>query len=254
MKFAEHFNQATLFYNSQTPWEQAHIAAAFRFELSKVMVPAIRARVVSMLLNVSEDLASKVANGLGMEMPEPMPRAIHDVPEAEVDGSPSLSLTARPGDGTVRTRKVAIVVGEGTSSKQVEAFQKALLAQGAVGRLVGPRVGPFAGDDGETIDADGSFENEPGILFDGLVIPDCSLVDDLAGDGRLLEHIKDQYRHSKTLMAIGNATALFETCGLNEPDNGLLFVEAFERGTPSAFIEALAEHRHPERETDPPRV
>jgi catalase len=41
-KFAEHYNQATLFFNSQTPEEQAHIAGAFRFELSKVTVPAVR--------------------------------------------------------------------------------------------------------------------------------------------------------------------------------------------------------------------
>src|SRR5690606_27550482 len=34
-KFAEHFNQASLFFNSQSAPEQAHIIAAFRFELSK---------------------------------------------------------------------------------------------------------------------------------------------------------------------------------------------------------------------------
>jgi catalase len=37
--------------NSQTPPEQAHIAAAFRFELSKVTVPAIRERMVASLRN-----------------------------------------------------------------------------------------------------------------------------------------------------------------------------------------------------------
>jgi catalase len=34
-KFADHYTQATLFYKSQTPVEQNHIAAAFRFELTK---------------------------------------------------------------------------------------------------------------------------------------------------------------------------------------------------------------------------
>src|SRR6204780_3975869 len=33
-KFAEHYNQATLFFESQSPVEQAHIIGAFRFELS----------------------------------------------------------------------------------------------------------------------------------------------------------------------------------------------------------------------------
>ncbi len=51
-KFAEHYSQATLFFASQTPQEQAHIIGGFRFELSKVTVPAIRERVVSSLRNV----------------------------------------------------------------------------------------------------------------------------------------------------------------------------------------------------------
>ena len=45
-KFAEHYNQATLFWNSQSPVEQAHIIRAFRFELTKVQVNAIRLRVI----------------------------------------------------------------------------------------------------------------------------------------------------------------------------------------------------------------
>src|SRR5690606_18426755 len=59
-KFAEHYNQAALFYNSQTPAEQEHIAGGFRFELSKVTVPAVRQRIVSMLRNASEELAARV--------------------------------------------------------------------------------------------------------------------------------------------------------------------------------------------------
>ena len=66
-KFADHYTQARLFYESQTPVEQAHIAAAFRFELSKVTVPAIRERMVASLRNASEELATTVADGLGME-------------------------------------------------------------------------------------------------------------------------------------------------------------------------------------------
>jgi catalase len=64
-KFAEHYNQARLFYDSQSEVEKAHIAKAFRFELTKVQTPAIRQRVVSQLRNVSEDLAMTLAAGLG---------------------------------------------------------------------------------------------------------------------------------------------------------------------------------------------
>ncbi|MEO6362884.1 MAG: catalase, partial [Caldimonas sp.] len=52
-KFADHFTQAALFFNSQSQAEKNHIIGAFRFELTKVGVQAIRERVISMLANAS---------------------------------------------------------------------------------------------------------------------------------------------------------------------------------------------------------
>lgn len=46
-KFAEHYGQATLFWNSQTDIEKTHIVKAYRFELTKVQIIAIRERVVA---------------------------------------------------------------------------------------------------------------------------------------------------------------------------------------------------------------
>ena len=66
-KFAEHYNQAALFYNSQSAVEKQHIIRAFRFELTKVQTVAVRERVVAQLRNVSEELAGAVAEGLGMK-------------------------------------------------------------------------------------------------------------------------------------------------------------------------------------------
>jgi catalase len=68
-RFAEHYAQATLFWNSQTSIEKAHILRAFRFELTKVQTPAVRERVVAMLANVADELAQTLASDLGLEMP-----------------------------------------------------------------------------------------------------------------------------------------------------------------------------------------
>src|SRR5690606_15399277 len=126
-KFADHYTQATLFYESQTPAEQAHIAAAFRFELSKVTVPAVRERMVAGLLNVSRTLAEQVAQGLGMDLPAPLPRALERPQPPEVDASPALSLMARPGDGGIRTRKIAILVADGMEGTSVALLLGALV-------------------------------------------------------------------------------------------------------------------------------
>jgi catalase len=261
-KFAEHYNQARLFFDSQTPIEQAHIIAAFRFELSKVTVPAIRERTVSMIANVSDVLAAGVAEGLGMQVPPRMPAVLDKPPKPEVTVSEALSLLARPGDGSIRTRQIALVVADGVDGAAVSMLQAGLLAKGAVPRIVAPRIGPVQTADGEPLDADASLENEPAFLFDAIVLPDgAAAVDALLLQGRALEAIKDQYRHCKTILALGESQRLVEAAGLpmdlpdGTPDPGLLLLDPDALDDALArFVDAVAMHRHWDRETDPPRV
>jgi catalase len=264
-KFADHYTQAKLFFDSQSPVEQDHIANAFRFELSKVTVPAVRERMVSSLRNASEALAKKVAHGLGMDpMPEAMPMALENAPAPEVTKSPALSLLFRPGDGSIQGRKVALLIAPGVDGDAVAAVQAALAEQGAVGRLVGPRIGPIKTASGEMLDADASLENEPGFLFDGLVLPDgAEAVAALAQDGHTAEFIKDQFRHCKPILAFGDSRELLGMAGLPasmdksqaQGGTGLIVAEADQAGeAAAAFIQALARHRHFGREMDPPLV
>jgi catalase len=262
-KFAEHYNQATLFFNSQTEVEKAHIIAAFRFELSKLTVPAIRERMVASLRNVSEDLASRVADGLGIELPEPLPKALDEAPQPEVTVSPALSLRALPGEVGIRTRKVAILVANGMEGESIAAVHKALLDQGALPRLVGSRLGQVQAVDGKTrFEADASLENTPAVLFDALVLP-CGqdAVDALARDGHTLEFIKDQYRHCKPILALGLSQQLLDKAGIpatlpsGDPDEALIRVPPSQVGGGlEAFIGALAQHRYTPRDSDPPLV
>jgi len=258
--FAEHYNQARLFYESQSPAEQAHIAAAFRFELSKVTVPAIRARMVASLRNASEDLAVKVAAGLNMALPDPMPRALDNPPRPEVAASPSLSLLARPGDGSIAGRKVAILVADGVAGEAVAAVHAALFEAGAVPRFSAPRIGPVATSDGVDIQADASLENEPGFLFDALVVPDgAATLPGLAADARAFEFVRDQFRHCKPILVLGSGAELLRCAGLApalEPGNVApgVFVESSADAGARSLIAALAGPRAFERETDPPVV
>jgi catalase len=140
--FADHFTQATLFCESQTEVGKAHIANALRFELTPVQPPAIRERVVSMLLKLSQALSEQVARDLGMdEPPPPMPKALQRNVTPEVVVSPTLSLFARPGDGSIRTRRIAIMIADGVDGPTATTLHAALAAEGAVPRYVGPRLG-----------------------------------------------------------------------------------------------------------------
>ncbi|WP_395320861.1 catalase [Variovorax sp. UC74_104] len=261
-KFADHYTQASLFYESQSPAEQAHIAAAFRFELSKVTVPAVRERMVAGLLNASPELAQQVATGLGMELPAPLPRVL-DVPTApEVDRSPALSLFARPGEGGIRTRKIAVLIADGIEGAPVAELVSVLVRAGAVPRLVASRLGRCTAADGTVFEADASLENSPGVLFDALVLPDgLHGVEWLAQDGHTMEFVKDQYRHCKTILAFGASQALLTEAGIpamlpdGSPDPGLIMADAADATDAGlAFIAAVGMHRHLARETDPPLV
>ena len=259
-KFAEHYAQATLFFDSQTPVEQAHIIAAFRFELSKLTVPAIRERMLSSLVNVSAKLAAGVAEGLGMDVPAAMPRAMPNPPVPEVKKSEALSLTALPGECGIQTRQVALLVADGVHHASLAALQKALTAEGAVVHFVGPRVGHFSTVDGAgVIEANKSLENSPSVLFDAIVLPDgADAVQSLAKDGHTMEFLKDAFRHCKTILSLGASDALLDQAGVLEltgKDPGMLWCESSDVAAAiPAFIAAIAAHRHPMRDTDPPKI
>ena len=255
-KFAEHYAQATLFFESQTEVEKSHIRGAFRFELSKLTVPAIRVRVISSLLNVSKELAGQLAQDLGIELPDPMPRAMKNAPKAEVSASPALSLKALPGDGGIATRKIAVLIADGVDSDSIVDLIGALNGAGAVTRLLGSRLGRVSSERGEALEIDATLENSPAVLFDALVLPGGGeAADALCLDGRALEFVKDQYRHCKTILVLGESSKILEKAGIpltlpsGAVDTGLIV-----EGDADTFIAAIGQHRHVERDRDPPRV
>jgi catalase len=249
-KFADHYSQATLFWNSQTPYEQAHIVRGFRFELTKVQVPAIRERSVSMLRNVSEELAQAVADGLGIPLPRPMPRLI-DPPRPEVEKSPALSLTFRPGDGGIRGRKIAILTAAGVDGGSVTRTRATLSNAGAVVRLIAARLGGIKTSNDESLESDATFETLPSVLFDAVVVPDGGgAADQLAALGDAREFLQAQYRHCKAILMLGTGERVVEAAGVPIRDGSDW---AIVRDITS-FMDAVGKHRNWDRATDPPRV
>jgi catalase len=261
-RFADHYTQATLFWNSQTPIEQAHIIRGFRFELTKVQVPAVRKRVVAMLANVDAGLAETLAGQLGMEMPEPLPKVLKRAPKPEIEISPALSILSNPGDGSIRTRRVAIFVADGVDGEGARAVHAALLEQGAVPRYVGARLGTVSTAQGDTLQVEVTFEAMPSVLFDAAVVPGGKAAMEALGNvGHAVEFIKDQYRHAKPILALGEGADLVENAGAppvlpsGEPDPGMLIGRRSTAGDLlPAFIKAIAKHRHFERQMDPPEL
>jgi catalase len=109
---------------------------------------------------------------------------------------------------------------------------------------------------GEPFDATGTLENAAPVLFDGLVLPDgASGVQTLRARIEVMDFISNQFRHGKTILALGAATALLEQAGASiklrsgDADPGIVLGVAVKADhVVKAFIAALGKHRHPERE------
>ena len=255
--FAEHYAQARLFWISQTPAEQLHIVNAFRFELSRVQTQAIRMRLVSMLANVDPILAEGVADGLGFEVPPPMPLATSE-PPPHYEPSPALSLLSRPGVKGVEARKVAILAAHGVDADSLKAVYANLLAAGAVPRVVAPQLGQLAAADGSRIDVEISIEAGPPVLYDAVIVADgegsaAILTRDAGG----LDFIRQQHLHCKPILAIGAGKELLVKVGLTgeledgTPDPALWSADAGALAPAlEQFKQALAGHRNFKRETD----
>ena len=262
-KFADHYTQATLFWNSQTSVEKTHIINAFRFELSRVQVAPIRERMVAGLMNVAPELGEAVATGLGMKrMPEPLPKVMPIDITPEVTASEPLSLFARSGDGGVQGRRVALMVADEVDGDDLRGLATELLAAGVVPRFVGTRLGTVETGAGEPIEVDATFENAPAVLFDAVVVPGgAKVAARLAADGKAVEFVRDQYRHCKPMLILGDASGLLTLAGITEKlasgkaDPGLVIGRSGKAAAQAAaFLTALAKHRHFERETEPPVV
>jgi catalase len=237
--FADHYSQARQFYRSQLPIEQAHLASALVFELSKVETVRVREAMVGHLRHIDEDLATRVADALGMESLPPAPPAAR--PTQDLPPSPPLSIIANM-KPTLEGRAVGILIDEGSDVDTIDAIRVAAMAAGATVKLVAPKVGGAVLSDGMRRAADGQLAGMPSVLFDAVAVvlaPDAARK--LAGEAAAVQFVKDAFGHLKAIAFDAGARTLIDKAGI-EPDQAV--VPATEVGT---FIE-MARTRQWERE------
>jgi catalase len=258
-KFFDHFSQAALFWNSQSDPEKQHIVEALRFELGKVEVPEVRERVVGMLAHVDRTLAGQVAEGLGLAVPKPTGPMNRSVPadadprkfqpialKQAVDRSEALSMAKTVKDSAA-TRKVAILAADGVDGEAVAAMQRALLAAGAVPKIVAPRGGSLKPEGGGTLPVDFSLLTVGSVLFDAVFVPGGSRsTSGLAGDAAAVLFVREAYKHCKAIAASGTGVALVEAAGVDTKD--VLTRRDADGQLAAAFVKAIARHRDWSRE------
>lgn len=232
--FADHYSQARLFYRSQTENEQAHIASALVFELSKVQLEHIRLRTLSRLRNIDDDLAQRVADGLAMDLPEKAPAASEPF---DMKPSDALSIQKQAKD-SLEGRKVGILFAEGSDKESIDRIKGEVEKAGGTAFLVAPKVGELALKGG-SLKADGQLAGSPSVLFDAvasILMPDQ--VEKLLKDAAAVQWFADAFAHCKTIAYCEGTKKLLEKANV-EYDDGVI---------PNADFPKSGIARHWERE------
>lgn len=223
--FGDHYSQARLFFRSQDPAEQAHMASAIVFELSKVSLDHVRVQVLGNLRNVDEDLAKRVADGLAMSLPEATPT---NMPVLDMDVSPALRLINGPLDKqSLEGRVVGILIADGTDAAELGAVKKAVVEAGAHPLVIAPKVGKVKLAGGDAIPADAQLAGQPSVTVDACaVILSAEAAAMLCKEAAAVQWVMDAFGHLKAIGHNDGATKLLDKAGV-EPDDGVTDLDGF---------------------------
>jgi catalase len=216
--FADHYSHARLFFRSQSQIEQAHLASALVFELSKVTLEHVRTRVMANLVNVDETLAQRVADGLAMNLPKASDAAVET---ADMEVSPALRIVGKYPE-TLKGRAVGILVSDGADGVLVEAVKAAVEGDGGTVKIVAPKIGGVKLKDGTMLKVDGQLAGTPSVLFDAVAIilseNGCAM---LTKEGAAIDFAKDAFGHLKAIGYSAQAKPLLDKAGV-EADDGVV--------------------------------
>jgi catalase len=257
--FGDHFSQAKMFLDSQSPAERKHLVEAFQFEVGKVMRPAIRERVIEMFAKVDPGFALEVAAGLGLDT---VLRSKPTDAPPKAKPSPALSLDNQPRD-SIKSRKVGILAADGCDGDELLAVKTALAKAGAASEVISTRVGSLKLADGTLAPIDKSLTIAHSVMYDAIYVPGgATSVATLSGRIEAIEFVRDAHRHGKAIGATGDGLKLITAARLDgvrvEPgtsERGVVLAAAGQAAAfADTFIAAIKRHRFFDRDDKaPPR-
>ncbi|MEO6696667.1 MAG: catalase-related domain-containing protein, partial [Gammaproteobacteria bacterium] len=211
-RFADHYSQARQFYVSQTAYEQAHIASALVFELSKLEHVHVSEAMVGHLRHIDEDLAKRVAAGLGFDKMPDAPLAAMAV--KELKPSPALQIIGKMKD-TLMGRAIGILIADGSDGGVIKKIKKSATDAGATVKIIAIKVGKAKLADGSMLAADGQLAGTPSVLFDAVaVILSDKGAKALSMESAAIDFVRDAFGHLKAIAVDQGGQALLKVANI----------------------------------------
>ncbi|MCF7701717.1 catalase [Loktanella sp. M215] len=237
--FADHYSQARQFYVSQTKIEQGHITDALIFELSKVVAPEIRKRMVAHLPHIDADLASKVADGLGLDEVPTAHEAARE-PITDLPASDALSIL-KNGPDSFAGRKMGILVTDGIDDAVLDGLKDAVTAAGGVVEIVAQKVGGIVTAGGKKVPADQKIDGAPSVLYDAVaILATADGAKALADLHPARTFVADAFAHAKFIGRSQETDHLLKAAGV-KVDDGMMTIGAAKDA--KAFVKACGSLR-----------
>lgn len=256
--FNDHYSQPALFYRSLADWEKQHIAEAYTFELGKCTQQCIKERMLYQIAQIDDDLAKKVAEGLGLKVPKNIEAPINQAIGADADvnkhqpikkknylESDSALSQSRTNFNSIATRQIGVLVADGFSMSDYKEMKTVLEKEGAILKFIAPRGGTVKCDENMEHEVDASIVTTESVLFDAVYIPGGKKsIDVLKNESKYLKFINEAFKHCKAIAAMAEGENLIdETFVVNYKDDKAILIN--ER--PKKFVEAIAKHRNWDR-------
>jgi catalase len=233
--FDDHFSQATMFYRSLSPVEQAHIVEAFTFELGKVYEQRIKERELTVLANVDADLCAQVAAGLGLPAPS-------GTPAQDVTESPALSQIALT-PGPIAGRKVGVIADAGSDLAGIVKLRGSLDKLGATLLVISP-IGGVLTKGKRKLTVDRTLVTTRSIEFDALLIAGGTTP---TTDIKLVVLLQETFRHCKAMGGWGDGGAILEAAGISMDSPGVLTADSVTKNFTQELVTTLGLHRNWDR-------
>lgn len=159
--FNDFYSQTRIFWNSLSPIEKQHTIDGFTYQLGKVINESVRQQNVNLLVNVDQELASIVADNIGVERPS----GSHVPVSASY---PSLSQASTPKSAS--TQKIGVLIGNGFNGEEVLNVLNLLQQNGVFVDIVSDKLGIVTGADGTELKVNKTFIATSPYLFDSLYV------------------------------------------------------------------------------------
>lgn len=237
--FEDVWSQPRLFWNSLVEAEKQFVVDAMRFENSNVVSDIVRNNVIIQLNRISNDLAKRVAEAIGIEAPKPDPSFYHDNTTAHIGafGQKLLKLEGL---------KVGVLasVQNASSVSSAASLQSQFKDAGVDVVVVAERLGDgvnqtYSGSDAIQFDAVVVADGAEGLFSSRSFTekPVKNKASSLFPAGRPLDILVDAFRFGKPVGAIGKGAAALRAAQISSDREGVYAAKSIG----NEFVKGLKE-------------